>query len=71
MQLTLYDENDDEDDERSLTRNRTFSEISENQPHDETEIGDHEQLDTDWSTQEGTEFLSDKDMFDNDAKFNK
>ena len=77
MQVTGYDDNDDEDDDNdenddsSVTRKRTFSEIGENQPHDETEIEEHEELDTGWSSQEETEFSSDEEMLDNDAKFNK
>ena len=74
MQVTGYDdsnEEDDDNDDSSVTRKRTFSEISENQPHDETGIEEHEELDMDWSSQEETEFSSDEEMLDNDAKFNK
>lgn len=74
MQAPEYDDSDDDDDDdnndSSVTRKRTFSEISEKQPHDETEIGEQE-LDTDWSSQEETEFSSDEEMPDSDAKFNK
>ena len=77
MQVTGYDGVDDYDDdggdndENSAARKRTFSEICENQPHDDTEIEEHEELDTDWSSQEETEFLSDEEMLDNEPDFNK
>ena len=61
MQITEYDDNDDYDDDdnddgEGVARKRTFSEMSDILPRDETEF---EESDTDWSSHEETEFCTD------------